>query len=413
MAMFIKSKRDKDIVSFTNFKYNFASKNVSTDEIRWRCVKRTCSATLYTSNSKVVNEEDILITDQLRHNHKSCSDVEINRQILSENTQLTDGFTSNDFNVIRKSIYRSRRKVLPLIPTTIAEAHMALNTPETTFTTKNEPFVLVNDEIKNIIIFSCKTNLMFLYNVVETIYMDDTFQFCAKFFEQMFCIHGFKNGHYIPLIFILLPDKKYETYVYTFKSIVNKCKELGLVFIPKFVTIDFEKAIHLAVNEVWPSSKIVGCRFHLTQAWYRNVQKYGLATEYQNNTSIGNWIQYTFGLIFFEPSEVSDCFTQDLMAECLTDEKLVKYCDYLVENYISEDSVFSPTLWAYSQFPALTPAHTNSKPAQQLVNVLVSTICSLATVNLYSKETNFFPEYHIFNGSSPTTLHIGGGAEAL
>ncbi|KAF0732192.1 Uncharacterized protein FWK35_00027241 [Aphis craccivora] len=35
------------------------------------------------------------------------------------------------------------------------------------------------------------------------------------------------------------------------------------------------------------------------------------------------------------------------------------------------------------------------------------------TVNLYSKETNFFPEYHIFNGSSPTTLHIDGGAGAL
>ena len=140
MAMFIKSKRDKDMVAFNKFKYNFASKNVSTDEIRWRCVKRTCSATLYTSNFKVVNEEDILNTDQLRHNHNSCSDSEINRQIvsvsckrkatenlyiqpkkiilkeLSENTLLTDGFTSNDFNVIRKSIYRSRRKVLPLIP---------------------------------------------------------------------------------------------------------------------------------------------------------------------------------------------------------------------------------------------------------------------------------------------------------
>jgi len=292
MAMFIKSKRDKDMVVFNKYKYNFASKNSSTDEIRWRCVKRTCSATLYTSKSKVVNEEDILNTDHLRHNHNSCSDTELNRQIvsvsckrkaaenlyiqtkkiilkeLSENTQLTDGLTSNDFNVIRKSIYRSRRKVLPLIPTNITEAHMALNTPETTFTTKNEPFVLVNDEIKNIIIFSCKTNLTFLCYVVKTIYMDGTFQFCAKFFEQMFCIHGFKNGHYIPLIFILLPDKKYETYVYTFKSIQNKCKELGLVFIPKVVTIDFEKAIHLAVNEVWPSSQINGCRFHLTQAWY-------------------------------------------------------------------------------------------------------------------------------------------------
>ena len=34
MAMFIKSKRDKDMVAFDKFKYNFASKNLITDEIR-------------------------------------------------------------------------------------------------------------------------------------------------------------------------------------------------------------------------------------------------------------------------------------------------------------------------------------------------------------------------------------------
>ncbi|KAE9537652.1 hypothetical protein AGLY_006675 [Aphis glycines] len=262
MAMFLKSKRDKDMVSFNNFKYNFASKNVSTDEIRWRCVKRTCSATIYTSNSKVVNEEDILITDQLRYNHKSCSDAEINRQIV-KNTQLTDGFTSNGFNVIRKSIYR----------------------------------------------------------------------------------------------------------------------KLGLVFIPKFVTIDFEKAIHLAVNEVWPSSKIVGCRFHLIQAWYRNVQKYGLATEYQNNTSI-------------EPSEVSDCFTQDLMAECPTDEELVKYCDYLVENYISEDSVFSPTLWA-----------CNSASIQLTTNACES-FHSYFNMNFYSNSPSIISWLNIKRNDIQTETYI-------
>jgi len=86
----------------------------------------------------VVNEEDILDTDHhLRYNNNSCSDTEINRQIVSvpckrkatenlyiqpkkkknfkrvtdtENIQLADGSTSNDFNVIRKSINRSRLK---------------------------------------------------------------------------------------------------------------------------------------------------------------------------------------------------------------------------------------------------------------------------------------------------------------
>jgi hypothetical protein len=96
----------------------------------------------------VVNEEDILNTDQLRHNHNLCSDTEINRQIvsvsckrkatenlyiqpkhiilkeLSENNQLTNGLISNDFNVLRKSIYRSiillfQYLIISLIPSTI------------------------------------------------------------------------------------------------------------------------------------------------------------------------------------------------------------------------------------------------------------------------------------------------------
>jgi hypothetical protein len=41
-------KRDKDLVIFNNYKYNFNSNNVNTCEIHWLCVKRSCFATLYT-----------------------------------------------------------------------------------------------------------------------------------------------------------------------------------------------------------------------------------------------------------------------------------------------------------------------------------------------------------------------------
>jgi len=83
MAVFLKSKRDKDMVMFNNYKYNFGSNNVNTCVVRWRCVKRSCSATLYTFGSKVVNEENILLSDQDRHNHMPCNDSDINRQMVS------------------------------------------------------------------------------------------------------------------------------------------------------------------------------------------------------------------------------------------------------------------------------------------------------------------------------------------
>lgn len=37
-----------------------------------------------------------------------------------------------------------------------------------------------------------------------------------RFFTQMFTIQILKNGHFIPIIFCLLLNKSYETYVYTF-----------------------------------------------------------------------------------------------------------------------------------------------------------------------------------------------------
>jgi hypothetical protein len=43
---------------------------------------------------------------------------------LEQNSLLGDGLTSNDFNIILKVIYRSRRKVLPVLTSNMIEAHI-------------------------------------------------------------------------------------------------------------------------------------------------------------------------------------------------------------------------------------------------------------------------------------------------
>jgi len=67
-------------------------------------------------------------------------------------------------------------------------------------TAENENFLLVNDRENNIILFSCDKNISVLITL-KTIYVDGTFQYCAKHFLQMFRIHGLINDHYIPLVF--------------------------------------------------------------------------------------------------------------------------------------------------------------------------------------------------------------------
>jgi hypothetical protein len=89
----------------------------------------------------------------------------------------------------------------------------------------------------------------------------------------MFTIHGYKNGHYVPFVFYLLVDKSEHTYGFVFKKITEKCNSLELRLSPLKCMVDFEYA------------EIIGYRFHLTQSWWRNVQIFGLATYYKDESS--------------------------------------------------------------------------------------------------------------------------------
>ena len=72
--------------------------------------------------------------------------------------------------------------------------------------------------------------------------------------------------------------------------------------------MDFEKAIHNAVNKTWPKTLVRGCRFHLGQSSWRKIQELGLASDYIQNNEIGKYLALTFGLSFLEPQEVGDFF---------------------------------------------------------------------------------------------------------
>lgn len=95
------------------------------------------------------------------------------------------------------------------------------------------------------------------------IYVDGTFNYCSKFFHQMFIIHGFINNYYIPLAFFLIPDKETNSYLGVFNYINEKCLKFNLEFSLNYIYADFEKAIHRAASQVWPTADIIGCSFHL------------------------------------------------------------------------------------------------------------------------------------------------------
>jgi hypothetical protein len=84
------------------------------------------------------------------------------------------------------------------------------------------------------------------------------------------------------------------------------------------------------LKEIFPDAQLKSCRFHLAQAWWRKIQSVGLSNEYKNAES---------------QLEVEDIFV-DLMSVAPDGEKCITFADYLVENYVSNDSKFPPSLWA-------------------------------------------------------------------
>lgn len=176
-----------------------------------------------------------------------------------------DTLTSYDVSCIRNNLGRNRRAKLPALPKSTEDIQKYLM--DTIIkTTKNEDFLLVNDPQSKIVVFSTRSNIEFMCGYGK-FYMDGTFQFCPKYFHQLFTIHVYANGHYIPVLFCLLVNKQQQTYRRMFQFINSKCRDLGYTWNLEEAVIDFEIAISNAIKEVFPAVKITGCRFHLAQAW--------------------------------------------------------------------------------------------------------------------------------------------------
>jgi len=93
--------------------------------------------------------------------------------------------------------------------------------------------------------------------------------------------------------------------------LISKCAKFSLDFNPKTIVADFEQAIHFSAIQARPLILLVGCRLHVQQAKWRNIQSCGLQTEYKNlNSEVGKWLHLIFGLSLFPYEEVEDVFVE-------------------------------------------------------------------------------------------------------
>jgi len=157
-----------------------------------------------------------------------------------------ENFTTTDVNCFRKGIYEARRKILPAKPTNIQEVHDVLGSIDIK-TNEGQQFILINNNIKNFILFSCDSNLRNLTSISQ-IYVDGTFRCCTKYFCLLFTVHALNNGLYYPIVYFLLPDKKCESYQNAFNSLIEQCNTFNFSFKPDVIFIDFGTSIQKAIR---------------------------------------------------------------------------------------------------------------------------------------------------------------------
>lgn len=360
------SQRGKTLLVYKSFKFKQHNRKLASGETKWRCIKNGCRAYIHT----VGGSTDRVITSKSEdHGHEAEEINVLQRQLLSSASkrkaeddisekpskiirkelgeQSANGscLTTSDLHCVRKNIYYARRKLFPALPKSVSDVHAALRNlnPKTN---RNEDFLLINDAVENLVIFSCHNNLKYLCDS-SIVYMDGTFSYCTKFFKQLFTLHGYFNGHYIPLVFCLLKDKSQKTYELCFLKIKYLCNSYNIHFSPAEIVVDFEVSIHNAIYQVWGDIKITGCRFHLSQAWYRQIQKLGLTQDYRDkNSDIGKWLHYCFGLLFLKPEDVEDFYFFELYELKPQHDGLEKCSDYLLDYYLTNNSTFPPKIWA-------------------------------------------------------------------
>ena len=125
-----------------------------------------------------------------------------------------------------------------------------------TITSKDEQFVIVNDQDSGIIIFSTETNMKCLCNDITEIFIDHvdgTFKCCPRYFYQLYSIHGGKNGNYVPLVYSLLPAKSEACYQQMWSLLLGYCASKRLQLSPQTIHVDFEIAMHNAVEALLKS----------------------------------------------------------------------------------------------------------------------------------------------------------------
>ncbi|XP_048238999.1 uncharacterized protein LOC124150077 [Haliotis rufescens] len=107
--------------------------------------------------------------------------------------------------------------------------------------------------------------------------------------------------------------------------------------------LDFERAAHNAVTDVFPGTLVRGCFFHFTQCIWRSVQKEGLVMAYKEDEEVKKLVRRAAALPLLPRDKVDDVWLHAI-ADSPAGPKVTAFMDYVTTSWV-QGGAFMPEIW--------------------------------------------------------------------
>ena len=338
----------------------------------WRCCSPGCK-----SRCKTDPAHKVLLAGPSIHNHdppqQATLDLERARtcvkkkaaevpeqkpnKIVCQETAKYKSLSYKYVSALTKVFHYKRKSKQPPLPSKLEDVFPSI--AKFDFSSLNGLDLLVNDQTNKLIMLGSAMGLKHLTDS-EHVLGDGTFKYCTKYFEQLYTFHGYgANKVYVPCVYFLVTNKTEHTYILMLNYMQEVSRNLVISLIPMNVHVDLEMDMIKAIKNCYPRASIRRCQFNVSQSWFRKLQSLGLASDYNTSDSvIGNWLKLFFGLPALPPNQAQDFFF-DIMVNTNPDiHQTLIFSTYLEKNYMLEDSLYPPNMWAHvdEKMPTTTNA---------------------------------------------------------
>ncbi|KAJ6226415.1 hypothetical protein M0813_10844 [Anaeramoeba flamelloides] len=208
-------------------------------------------------------------------------------------------------------------------------------------TIRGDQFLILNT-LRPFTCLSWSSPLMLhLLQSTKHIFVDGTFLSAPAPFTQLFTIAAWDDAteKYYVCNYTLLQGKKAENYEFFFHNL--KFLVPGLK--PRLITSDFEAGITCAINENFPKSKIVHCKFHFVQCLVRKIESLKMEETLKLK-------KFKEDLKSLQETKIEDFISkwEQIVKEYKEDEKFETILIYFYKNFLLKYPIEN---WNYSILP--------------------------------------------------------------